>query len=102
MRVTRRVVVGLPMAAAGLGMIGLSMIGLSLAGWNAAAQTAETIKIGIVVPMTGVQGAVGREISDAAKLYMAQHGDTVAGKKIELIIRDDGSVPDNAKRLTQE
>src|ERR1700726_209494 len=33
---------------------------------------------------------------------MAQHGDTVAGKKIELIIRDDGSVPDNAKRLAQE
>jgi branched-chain amino acid transport system substrate-binding protein len=97
MRVTRRVAVGLPMAAAGLGLIGLS-----LAGWNAAAQTAETIKIGIVIPMTGVQGAVGREVSDAAKLYMAQHGDTVAGKKIELIIRDDSSVPDNAKRLTQE
>jgi len=97
MRVTRRVAVGLPIAAAGLGMIGLS-----LAGLNAAAQTADTIKIGLVLPMTGVQGAVGREVSDAAKLYMAQHGDTVAGKKIELIVRDDSSVPDNAKRLTQE
>jgi branched-chain amino acid transport system substrate-binding protein len=36
------------------------------------------------------------------KLYMAQHGDTVAGRKIELIIRDDAGVPDNARRLVQE
>jgi branched-chain amino acid transport system substrate-binding protein len=97
MRVTRGIAVCLPIAAAGLGMIGLSLAGLS-----AGAQTAETIKIGLVLPMTGVQGAVGREVSDAAKLYMAQHGDTVAGKKIELIVRDDSSVPDNAKRLAQE
>jgi branched-chain amino acid transport system substrate-binding protein len=67
---------------------------------SAAAQ--DSVKVGIVIPMTGGSAAVGREISDAAKLYMAQHGDTVAGKKIELIVRDDASVPDNAKRLTQE
>ena len=72
----------------------------ALAAGAAVAQ--DTIKIGIVAPMTGTSAAVGREISDAAKLYVAQHGDTVAGKKIELIIRDDASVPDNAKRLAQE
>ncbi len=67
---------------------------------SAAAQ--DTVKVGIVIPMTGTSAAVGREISDAAKLYVGQHGDTVAGKKIELIISDDASVPDNAKRLAQE
>jgi branched-chain amino acid transport system substrate-binding protein len=67
---------------------------------GAAAQ--DVVKIGIVIPMTGTSAAVGREIEAATKLYMAQHGDTVAGKKIELIIRDDASVPDNAKRLAQE
>ena len=36
------------------------------------------------------------------KLYMQQHGDTVAGRKIELIIRDDGGVADTARRLIQE
>jgi branched-chain amino acid transport system substrate-binding protein len=94
MRVTRRVVACLPFAIAGS----------YLAVGTAAAQTAapETIKIGIVIPMTGVQAAVGREISDATKLYVAQHGDTVAGKKIELIVKDDQSVPDTAKRLAQE
>src|SRR5579883_784690 len=94
MRVTRRVAVGLPFAIAGS----------YFAVGTAAAQTAtpETIKIGIVIPMTGVQAAVGREISDATKLYVTQHGDTVAGKKIELIVKDDQSVPDTAKRLAQE
>ncbi len=81
-------------------------LALELAGIGAAvaqnAATPDTIKIGIVAPMTGTSAAVGREISDAAHLYIAQHGDTVAGKKIELIVRDDASVPDNAKRLAQE
>jgi branched-chain amino acid transport system substrate-binding protein len=79
-------------------MTGIQMTGLDLR--SAAAQ--ETVKIGVVIPMTGTSAAVGREISDATKLYMAQHGNTVAGKKIDLIIKDDQSVPDNAKRLAQE
>src|SRR5580698_10196094 len=69
---------------------------------TAGASAQDVVKIGIVTPMTGTSGAVGREISAAANLYMAQHGNMVAGKKIELIIRDDASVPDNAKRIAQE
>src|SRR3984885_10647663 len=84
---------------AGCLTIGLVGIGAAIAQ-NAA--TPDTIKIGMVAPMTGTSAAVGREISDATHLYMAQHGDTVAGKKIELIVKDDQSVPDNAKRLAQE
>jgi len=67
-----------------------------------AAGAQDTIKIGLVMPMTGTVGAAGREVAAAIKLYMAQHGDTVAGKKIEILLRDDGSIPDNAKRLAQE
>jgi branched-chain amino acid transport system substrate-binding protein len=62
----------------------------------------DVVKVGIVIPLTGTFAAPGREISDACKLYMAQYGNTVGGKKIELIIRDDASMPDNAKRLAQE
>jgi branched-chain amino acid transport system substrate-binding protein len=95
MRYTRIAAGGLAIAVAG--------VGLGLGAHSAAAQGApDTVKIGIVVPMTGTSAAVGREISDATKLYVAQRGDAVAGKKIELIIRDDASVPDNAKRLAQE
>ena len=61
-----------------------------------------TFKIGLILPMTGQLASTGRQIEAAAKLYMAQHGDTVAGKKIQLIIKDDTTVPDVTKRLAQE
>jgi branched-chain amino acid transport system substrate-binding protein len=58
--------------------------------------------MGLVMPLTGTVGAAGQGALEGAKVYVAEHGDTVAGKKIELIVRDDGSVPDVAKRLAQE
>ena len=59
-------------------------------------------KIGLILPMTGQQATTGRQIEAAARLYMAQNGDTVAGKKIQLIIKDDTSLPDVTRRLAQE
>jgi len=74
---------------------------LCLAAPGALAQ--EVLKIGISLPMTGVGfNAVGRQVSAAVRLYMQQHGDQVAGKKIEVIIRDDAGVADMARRLVQE
>jgi branched-chain amino acid transport system substrate-binding protein len=61
-----------------------------------------TFKIGLILPMTGQQATTGRQIEAAAKLYMAQNGDTVAGKKVQLIVKDDTSIPDVTKRLAQE
>jgi branched-chain amino acid transport system substrate-binding protein len=72
----------------------------SLLASPAAAQN--TVKIGLVMPMTGVLGQVGKQAVAGARLYLEQHGDIVAGRKIELIVRDDGSIPDNAKRIAQE
>ena len=46
-------------------------------------------KIGLILPMTGQSASTGRQIEAAARLYMAQNGDTVAGRKIELIVKDD-------------
>lgn len=63
----------------------------------------DTIKVGMVVEMTGSFSDFGFNISNGAKAYMKQHGDTVAGKKIQLIIKDIGGPnPEVAKRLTQE
>jgi branched-chain amino acid transport system substrate-binding protein len=61
-----------------------------------------TFKIGLILPMTGQQASTGRQIEAAARLYMAQNGDTVAGKKVELIVKDDTGLPDVTKRLAQE
>ena len=74
---------------------------LALAASNALAQEA-AFKIGLILPMTGQQASTGRQIEAAARLYMAQHGDTVAGKKVQLIVKDDTSIPDVTKRLAQE
>jgi branched-chain amino acid transport system substrate-binding protein len=62
----------------------------------------DSFKVGLIVPMTGGQASTGKQIDNAIKLYMQQHGDTVAGKKIEIILKDDAALPDNTKRLTQE
>ena len=61
-----------------------------------------TVKIGLIVPMTGGQASTGKQLDNAVKLYMQQHGDTVAGKKIEVILKDDGANPENTKRIAQE
>ena len=62
----------------------------------------ETIKIGLIIPMTGPSASTGRQQEAAAKLFIQQNGTTVAGKKIELIIKDDTGAPDTTKRLAQE
>jgi branched-chain amino acid transport system substrate-binding protein len=66
------------------------------------AYSQDSVKVGLIVPMTGRQASTGREIDAAIRLYIQQHGDTVAGKKIEVILKDDGAVPENTKRVAQE
>jgi branched-chain amino acid transport system substrate-binding protein len=66
------------------------------------ASAQETVKIGLILPMTGQQASTGKQIDAAVKLYQAKNGTTVAGKKIEVILKDDTSVPDVTKRLAQE
>jgi branched-chain amino acid transport system substrate-binding protein len=62
----------------------------------------EVVKIGLVQSMTGAFNTVGKAAVNGARLYIEEHGDTVAGKKIELIVKDDNSVPDVGKRLAQD
>jgi branched-chain amino acid transport system substrate-binding protein len=72
-----------------------------LAAGSASAQ--DVVKIGMSFSMTGAGfNAAGRQAWAGARLYLQQHGDRVAGKKIELILKDDAGVADNARRLVQE
>src|SRR6478672_8806823 len=67
------------------------------------ASAQQTIKIGIILPYSGQFADGAAQMDNAIKLYMKQHGDTVAGKKLEFIRKDTGGIaPDVAKRLTQE
>lgn len=70
---------------------------------TAAVQAQSTIKVGVLAPFSGPFADFGQQISNGIKVYMQQHGDTVAGKKIEVIYKDTtGPAPDVAKRLMQE
>ena len=62
-----------------------------------------TIKVGIVLPYSGQFAHTATELDAGIKLYVKQHGDTVAGKKIEFIRKDTGGIaPPVAKRLAEE
>ncbi len=63
----------------------------------------DTVKIGAILPMSGPFASYGRQMDNGMKLYMKQHGDVVAGKKIEVLVRDDtGPAPEITKRQAQE
>ncbi|HEY5965671.1 MAG TPA: ABC transporter substrate-binding protein [Xanthobacteraceae bacterium] len=84
-----------------------AMTGLAIATAALLAATSAhaqgTVKIGVIMSYSGQFADPGSQIDNGIKLYMKEHGDTVAGKKIELIRKDNGGVaPDVAKRLAQE
>ncbi len=83
-------------------MIASAAAALLAVGFAAGAQAQEAVKIGLILPMTGPFASTGRQIEAAARLYMAQHGTTVAGKRVELIVRDDTGTPDVTRRIAQE
>jgi branched-chain amino acid transport system substrate-binding protein len=64
--------------------------GASLLPGMAAAASATPLKVGLIIPMSGPFASTGRQVEAAVKLYLQQHGDTVAGRKIDIILKDDG------------
>src|ERR1700720_4052376 len=82
----------------------IALAAAALSGFTAGPTSAQdVIKIGMSFAMTGAGfNAAGRQAAAGARLYVQQYGDVVAGKKIELILRDDAGVADNARRLVQE
>src|ERR671937_1393651 len=67
------------------------------------AQAQQTIKVGVILAYSGQFADPSAQMDNGIKLYMKQYGDTVAGRKIELLRRDTGGIaPDVAKRLAQE
>lgn len=81
----------------------LTLIALTLTATLSVAQANRDFKIGFVLPMTGpFQPPVGRQIEAGARLWLALNGDSVAGRKVQLVIRDDAANPDTTRRVAQE
>jgi branched-chain amino acid transport system substrate-binding protein len=82
-----------------VGICGLAAVALA-AG---AASAQDTVKIGLIMPYSGQFADTATQMDNAIKLYIKQNGETVAGKKIEIIRKDTGGIaPDVAKRLALE
>ena len=81
-----------------------------LAGVAAAAVTTassearadDPIRIGLSAPLTGAFADNGKQIVTGAQLFMERNGASIAGRSVELIIRDDGGAPEQAKRIAQQ
>ena len=83
--------------------VGFAVLGLGLGLAPAVAPAQNVVKLGMVAPFSGPFAEYGQQMLGGMKAYMKIHGDTVAGKKIEILQKDDGGpAPELAKRLTQE
>src|SRR5260221_457632 len=65
------------------------------------ASAQEPLKIGLIQSLTGPFSTVGKATVNGAQLYVQQHGDVVAGRRIELAVSDDATAPDRPKRIAQ-
>jgi branched-chain amino acid transport system substrate-binding protein len=84
-------------------LCGLAALATAFAFAAGPAPAQDTIKIGIINAYSGQFADTGIQLDNGIKLYVKQHGDPVAGKKLEFIRKDVGGVaPDLAKRLAQE
>jgi branched-chain amino acid transport system substrate-binding protein len=82
----------------------LATLATSVAAMSASkiAFAADPLKIGLILPLTGPFASTGKQIEAAARLYIARNGDTVAGRKVELIVKDDAGAPEATKRIAQD
>jgi branched-chain amino acid transport system substrate-binding protein len=83
----------------GFAVIAAAAVSLLLAP---AAWAQDVFKIGLLLPMTGPFQSTGWQANAAVQLFLKQRGNVVAGRKIEILLRDDGGVTDAAKRIAQE
>ncbi len=84
-------------------MVAIGVSVLADVDQHAAQSAQETIKIGLIAPFSGPFADYGKQMQNGINAYMKKNGDHVAGKKVEVIVRDTtGPAPEIAKRLAQE
>ena len=82
-------------------VLGAALVSAALA--MSAAHAAEPLKVGLIVPMSGPFASTGKQVDAAVKLFMQLNGSSVAGREVQIILKDDGGLaPDVTKRLAQE
>ena len=83
-------------------VLAVTLVLAALGSAQAQESPKETYKIGLVAPLTGPFTSTGKQVTAGAQFYLQQNGNSVAGKRIELIIKDDADIADQTRRLVQE
>ena len=85
------------------GLVLAAMAALTTFMMPGSATADEPFKIGLILPMSGPFASTGKEIAAAVRVYQKKYGDNVAGRKVEIILKDDGGLqPDVTKRLARK
>ncbi len=79
-------------------MVITGLVFAAISGLSVSAQGADQgpIKVGFLAPLTGTWAQSGQEMVVGAKLFLESINYTVAGRKIELIIEDEGAAASTA------
>jgi branched-chain amino acid transport system substrate-binding protein len=65
----------------------------TVAAGPAWAQAKGPIKIGFLAPVTGAAAAVGKDMTNGFQMYLEEIGNTIAGRKVEVIVEDTQGQP---------
>ncbi len=83
-------------------VVGMLVLGAMIFVPNLEAAEKGPIKIGFIAPTTGNFAKMGLEMVEGAKMLLEENNYTVAGRKIELIVEDEGGSPDTAVTKTRK
>jgi branched-chain amino acid transport system substrate-binding protein len=85
----RRSVMGKRVGALAVMLVFLAIV----AAGPAWAQAKGPIKIGFLAPVTGAAAAVGKDMTNGFQMYLDEIGNTIAGRKVEVIVEDTQGQP---------
>lgn len=96
---TRRLVMGV--LGASVAMVMLSSCGQAAIGGGEDAGDAESLKIGVLVPTSGVYAEIGSDTANGFKTFLEMNDNTIGGRAAEVVVADSAGDPAIGKTAAQ-
>lgn len=89
-------------AAITAGALALSACGGSSLSQSGGGDSGDEVKIGLLVPMSGVYAPLGEDMRNGFQLYLDQHGGELGKRKTEVVRADEGAGPQSGVPAAQK